>query len=283
MFDYQTSKHAHFDAACRAFAIEHNLEDVAAAVGMRSQVLRNKLNPAQPHRLTCDELLAITDYTEDAVFLLVERKRSSAPLLRRIGLARLYVSLCPNMRLIFANHEDQLLFFSIEPEENWRGSGRTYLKGLAVTDTPASVGTTRLRFSSRRKKLSKQGYYSCVISRDGKIKQEIRMKNWQKLFGIKPKFEDETPPDDTAQGDDKLQALANAVNELEGRVAKIENQLNDVQGDVDTIAEVVDTEEFAAIRDNAKDIVKRFNDLGNKSTRTPGRKISEKAGKFNFL
>ncbi|MGO0180063.1 GPO family capsid scaffolding protein, partial [Citrobacter freundii] len=107
----------------------------------------------------------------------------------------------------------------------------------------------------------------------------IRMKNWQKLFGIKPKFEDETPPDDIAQGDDKLQALANAVNELEGRVAKIENQLNDVQGDVDTIAEVVDTEEFAAIRDNAKDIVKRFNDLGNKSTRTPGRKISEKAGK----
>ena len=35
MFDYQTSKHAHFDAACRAFAIEHNLEDVAAAVGNR--------------------------------------------------------------------------------------------------------------------------------------------------------------------------------------------------------------------------------------------------------
>lgn len=59
MFDYQTSKHAHFDAACRAFALSHNLEDVAAAVGMRPQILRNKLNPVQPHRLTCDELLAI--------------------------------------------------------------------------------------------------------------------------------------------------------------------------------------------------------------------------------
>lgn len=59
MFDYQTSKHAHFDAACRAFALAHNLEDVAAAVGMRPQILRNKLNPVQPHRLTCDELLAI--------------------------------------------------------------------------------------------------------------------------------------------------------------------------------------------------------------------------------
>lgn len=59
MFDYQTSKHAHFDAACRAFALSHNLEDVATAVGMRPQILRNKLNPVQPHRLTCDELLAI--------------------------------------------------------------------------------------------------------------------------------------------------------------------------------------------------------------------------------
>lgn len=69
MFDYQTSKHAHFDAACRAFAKAHNLEDVAAAVGMRPQMLRNKLNPVQPHRLTCDELLALTDHTEDARLL----------------------------------------------------------------------------------------------------------------------------------------------------------------------------------------------------------------------
>lgn len=63
MFDYQISKHAHFDAACRAFVLAYNLEDVAAAVGMRPQILCNKLNLVQPHRLTCNELLAITDYT----------------------------------------------------------------------------------------------------------------------------------------------------------------------------------------------------------------------------
>lgn len=198
------------------------------------------------------------------------------------GLARLYVSLCPNMRLIFANHEDQLLFFSIEPEENWRGSGRTYLKGLAVTDTPASVGTTRLRFSTRRK-LSKRGYYSCVISQDGKIKQEEKMKNWQKLFGIKPKFEDETPQDDVPANEDKLQALASALNELEGRVAKIETQLNSVSEDVDTISEVVDTEEFSAIRDNAAEIVKRFTALDKNPGANKGRNIPGKAGKFKYI
>lgn len=69
MFDYQTSKHPHFDNACRTFALEHNLEAVADAVGMRPQILRNKLNPTQPHRLTCYELLAITDATEDARIL----------------------------------------------------------------------------------------------------------------------------------------------------------------------------------------------------------------------
>jgi hypothetical protein len=69
MFDYQTSKHSHFDAACRAFAQANNLEAVALALAIRPQVLRNKLNPDQPHRLTVDELLAVTDFTEDARLL----------------------------------------------------------------------------------------------------------------------------------------------------------------------------------------------------------------------
>ncbi|GDX05754.1 phage regulatory CII family protein [Buttiauxella sp. A111] len=69
MFDYQTSKHSHFDAACRAFAQANNLEEIALALAMRPQVLRNKLNPDQPHRMTVDELLAITDFTEDARLL----------------------------------------------------------------------------------------------------------------------------------------------------------------------------------------------------------------------
>lgn len=30
MFDYQTSKHAHFDAACRAFSLGHNLEQLSS-------------------------------------------------------------------------------------------------------------------------------------------------------------------------------------------------------------------------------------------------------------
>jgi len=197
------------------------------------------------------------------------------------GLARLYVSVCPNNRLIYANGEGQLLYFSVEPELNWRGGDKTYLMGLAVTDRPASIGTTRLRFSRRR--LNKQGYYGCVISRNGKITQEGNMKGWQKLFGIKPKFEEQDPQDNPPADDDKLQALASALNDLEARVGAIETQLNSVQDDVDTITEVVDTEEFAVIRDNAKEIVTRFNDLGNKGGQRKQRQVPTKPGKFSFL
>lgn len=65
MFNYQTSIHSHFSSACRAFSQVTNIENLALELGMRSQVLRNKLNPDQPHKLTCEELMAIIDHTED--------------------------------------------------------------------------------------------------------------------------------------------------------------------------------------------------------------------------
>ncbi|MGP9438177.1 phage regulatory CII family protein [Ewingella sp. AOP8-B2-18] len=69
MFDYQTSIHPHFDTACRRFSLAHNLTEVADVVGITAQVLRNKLNPMQPHRLTIVELITITDYTDDSTLL----------------------------------------------------------------------------------------------------------------------------------------------------------------------------------------------------------------------
>ncbi len=63
MFDYRVSKHAHFDDACKAFVNRHNLTELAALMGTKPQILRNKFNPEQPHKLTCEEVLLITDLT----------------------------------------------------------------------------------------------------------------------------------------------------------------------------------------------------------------------------
>lgn len=201
------------------------------------------------------------------------------------GLVRLYVRLCPNQFLLEANRCGQLIFFSVEltPDGNWRNTGRTYLEGLAVTDTPASVGTTRLRFSKRN--TSTPGYYGCTVTRTGKIEQVNRMnKDWQSWFGIKPKKFEEQPPENTPEDGDKLQVLAEAVNALESRVNAIEEKLNSTAEDVDQIAEAVDTQEFSTLLANIKDVVKNFSKLDKRVTDLPRRQFGDKKDKrFKFI
>lgn len=69
MFDFQVSKHPHYDEACRAFAHRHNMVKLAARAGMNVQTLRNKLNPEQPHQFTPPELWLLTDVTEDSTLI----------------------------------------------------------------------------------------------------------------------------------------------------------------------------------------------------------------------
>ncbi|EPY4306342.1 TPA: GPO family capsid scaffolding protein [Klebsiella pneumoniae] len=201
------------------------------------------------------------------------------------GLVKLYAKIKPNQHLIDANSRGQLIYFSVELAEDgdFRNTGRDYLMGLGVTDSPASVGTSRLRFSKRSN--IKSGYYRYVFGRDGKVKQESEMKKpWQSYFGIKPKFADESQSDDAPVDGDKLQALAEALNNLEGRVAKLEEQQTSTQEDVDAIVEAVDTEEFSAVLANAKNIVKNFSKLDERVTTLPKRKPSgQQEKKFKFL
>ena len=110
---------------------------------------------------------------------------------------------------------------------------------------------------------------------DGMAAAKLNVLHWHLSDDQGWRFESQKYP--------KLQALASALNDLEARVGAIETQLNSVQDDVDTITEVVDTEEFSVIRDNAKEIVTRFNELGNKGGQRKQRQVPSKSGKFSYL
>ncbi|MEL3914094.1 phage regulatory CII family protein [Aeromonas caviae] len=64
MFTEYASKHPHWISACQRFAASHNMAEIAQRAGMNPQLLRNKLNPYQPHELTVAELIAITQASE---------------------------------------------------------------------------------------------------------------------------------------------------------------------------------------------------------------------------
>lgn len=65
------------------------------------------------------------------------------------GRVALFAKLAPNDRLLQLNKEAQKLFPSIEIQPNFADTGKAYLRGLAVTDEPASLGTAQLHFSRR--------------------------------------------------------------------------------------------------------------------------------------
>ncbi|NOH82823.1 transcriptional regulator [Vibrio sp. 03-59-1] len=60
MCEFRGSKQKAFNEACCAFANSENMTKLAKATDMNATMLRNKLNPEQPHVLTCVELVVIT-------------------------------------------------------------------------------------------------------------------------------------------------------------------------------------------------------------------------------
>lgn len=65
------------------------------------------------------------------------------------GVMKLFAKISPTAELIMLNKEGQKLFTSVEIMPNFANSGKAYLFGLAVTDSPASTGTTQINFSVR--------------------------------------------------------------------------------------------------------------------------------------
>lgn len=63
----------------------------------------------------------------------------------------LFVQIKPNANLIELNKRGQKVYSSIEVDRNFAKTGKAYLVGLAVTDSPASLGTEMLQFASTAK------------------------------------------------------------------------------------------------------------------------------------
>ena len=63
------------------------------------------------------------------------------------GVQVLKAVLAPNASFVQLNQADQHVYFSIEIDRNFMGTGKTYLTGLAVTDYPASTYTSRAKFN----------------------------------------------------------------------------------------------------------------------------------------
>lgn len=62
----------------------------------------------------------------------------------------LFAQIEPTEALIALNKKGQKIYTSIEVQPNFAKTGKAYLVGLAVTDSPASLGTEALEFSAQK-------------------------------------------------------------------------------------------------------------------------------------
>ncbi|WP_417790775.1 GPO family capsid scaffolding protein [Terasakiella pusilla] len=144
----------------------------------------------------------------------------------------LFTKVKPNARLLEKNKDGQKLFTSIQVTENFADTDKAYLTHLAITDTPASLGTDRLEFSAgnETKKLFAQG--EAVTIEFNTFSDEELAAEVEKRPGFFKRFFSTNSPeqenDDMNKAD--LEKLQTQFNQLSEQVAA----LSGTKGDEET-------------------------------------------------
>jgi hypothetical protein len=152
--------------------------------------------------------------------------------------------LSPNEYYLNANSYDQKLFTSMEIQADFRKTGKAYLIGLGATDSPASTGTTEVRFSRQdpdsmvsmpveitfSPKPTKPSFIERFLGKDPETEDEAMDKEALKalaaemkafreeLAALKPAQPSAEPPAKPAGDDDKFKALEEKFSALEQKI-----------------------------------------------------------------
>lgn len=162
----------------------------------------------------------------------------------------LFAKLSPTEDLVKINEARQKIYTSIEIIKD-PDTGKPYLGGLAVTDSPASIGTEVLMFSSKHNANSRFTSY---------------------IEGDKLEFVAEEESTETATNEN----LFNKIKKILGKEKdeKFTAQVADISKAVETLAETLSSHEqkFSTIEANAeafKQLRSEFDDLKKNLSKTP--------------
>ena len=173
------------------------------------------------------------------------------------GQVALEAQLKPNDKLLWLKDQGEKLFTSIEITPDFANTGKAYLTGLAVTDSPASLGTQELYFS---RKTGQPVHFAASVPL-GQLKEEEPAGEIGKLtslltrmfsrFAVEPSTETTptTPTENPPPMDEATAKALKALNEqltlvVAGIAAVIEPAAVDVVDpvvtEVDDVAVAVD-------------------------------------------
>jgi hypothetical protein len=183
----------------------------------------------------------------------------------------LYAIIAPNSYYQSINSADQKLFTSMELMPNFRDSGEFYLTGLAATDSPASAGTSEMRFSALNNKAALLSQFTEHTAHEFPDDQPP---SWfKRLFS--EKF---TPEEDDMKK--ALEAMTARFTALEQRLdaaSKPSEQKDDDK------PENKPTHDYASLAGQVKNLTEQFSSLLAKLDAGEAHKTEEKPDQFKQL
>ncbi|EMG1955291.1 GPO family capsid scaffolding protein [Vibrio alginolyticus] len=195
------------------------------------------------------------------------------------GKLRLFAKLTPNQFLLEANKEGQKLFTSIEPNPDYKGEGRCYLEGLAVTDSPASTGTTLLKFSRSSNgqettlesdALEEVDFSQCLtrFERFYSFCNHIFSSEHEPEQSVTPQPEDEEPmnKEQFAKVMSAIEGIGNKQNELEEKFNTFGKNTPEAPGDDESNPkpEGLTPEQFSTLSEQLEGIATKQGELEEK-------------------
>lgn len=180
----------------------------------------------------------------------------------------LFAQIEPTPDLVAMNKAKQKIYTSIEIDESFADSGEAYIVGLAVTDSPASLGTDVLAFSAQKPDASpfKDRHYSATSMFTEALEAEIKFEEvaepenkalglFNRVMEALGKSKDKTVKDDAQFSEltEAVEALANHAKDQGTAFTTEQTKLNTLQTAHEKMAG-----EFA-------DLLKRLGDIEDHS------------------
>ncbi|SDT99354.1 GPO family capsid scaffolding protein [Pseudomonas yamanorum] len=136
----------------------------------------------------------------------------------------------PTPELIAMNKAKQKVYTSIEIDESFADTGEAYIAGLAVTDSPASLGTDVLAFSAQKPDSSpfKDRHYSATSMFTEAVETELTFEEFEEKPGIGAQLLSTVkglPTGKQAKDDTEFSQIGEAVQTLAEHVKDLPEQL----------------------------------------------------------
>lgn len=198
------------------------------------------------------------------------------------GKLGLYASIIPTPELLAINQKSQKIYTSIEMDTQFSGSGQAYMYGLAITDSPASLGTEALQFSAQKpdadkllasRKARPENLFSAALEAEIEMESEQKPDDKTTGEGFFTKIKEmlkrdkaDTKAEFSAAIDDQNKAVTLIAEEVVKLSAQLE-KIGSNEADKTELTEL--TEKFTALQAEFADLQKTLAGQTNYTNRPP--------------